>query len=66
MNEIASILEEIRVDLAEICNTVKEISEKTNHDDNHLCVGTKLFDADGRTMVITKNDGDEILVEYVD
>ena len=66
MNEIASILEEIRITLVDICNTVKEISEKTKHDDNKLCVGIKLFDAEGRAMVITKNDGDEILAEYVD
>lgn len=66
MNEIVSILEEIRVALVDIRNTVKDISKKSKHGDNHLCVGTKLFDADGRTMVITQNDGDEILAEYVD
>ena len=65
MNEIASLLEEILVVLSDISNTVKVISGIQKHDDHHLCVGTKLFDADGRVMVITKNDGDKISAEYV-
>ena len=66
MNEIVSILKEIKVVLTEIRNGITEITGGADRDDSLVHVGDTIYDTEGRAMIVTQVDADTFQAEYID
>lgn len=66
MNEIVSILKEIKVILTEIHSVITEIKKGSNRYDGRVHVGDTIHDTDGRAMLVIHVDVDTFQAEYID
>ena len=66
MNEIVSILKEIKEILTEIRNGIAEITEPSDREGNLVHVGDTVYDIDGRAMIVTQVNTDTFQAEYID
>lgn len=66
MNEIVSLLKEIKAVLIEIRNGITEIIEGSSGETDSIYVGATVYDADGRAIIVTRVNTDTFQAEYVD
>ena len=66
MDEIVSILKEIKEVLAEIRKGITDPKEDSGRKNDLVHVGDIVYDIDGRAMIVTQVNADTFQAEYVD